>query len=79
MADHSYHFDIKMTCGGCSGAVTRVLSKLEGVKSFDVSLEKQSADVVANPELEFPTVLEKIKKTGKEVTGASADGQVMEI
>ena len=27
---HEYKFDVAMTCGGCSGAVTRVLGKLEG-------------------------------------------------
>ena len=27
---HHYHFDITMTCGGCSGAVERVLKKTEG-------------------------------------------------
>jgi len=35
--------------------------------------------VVAEPSLEFPTVLEKIKKTGKTVLGAKADGETMAI
>ncbi|MBE3041498.1 heavy-metal-associated domain-containing protein [Candidatus Bathyarchaeota archaeon] len=30
MAEHKYDFEITMTCGGCSGAVDRVLKKLEG-------------------------------------------------
>jgi hypothetical protein len=30
MAEHNYKFNITMTCGGCSGAVERVLKKLEG-------------------------------------------------
>ena len=30
MSDHTYDFDIAMSCGGCSGAVERVLKKLEG-------------------------------------------------
>ncbi len=81
-----------MTCSGCSGAVERVLSKLQGkplplhtalivsrhrshtlllfawmqgVDSYDVSLESQS--VVVRGSAPFDTVLEKIKKTGKEV------------
>ena len=49
------------------------------MKSYEVSLEKQTADVVANPELEFATVLEKIKKTGKTVKGAEADGVAQEV
>lgn len=28
--DHHYKFNVKMTCGGCSGAVDRVLKKTEG-------------------------------------------------
>lgn len=31
---HHYHFDITMTCGGCSGAVERVLKKTEGRALF---------------------------------------------
>ncbi|KAJ8606798.1 hypothetical protein MRB53_040724 [Persea americana] len=31
MADHEYEFNVKMTCGGCSGAVERVLKKLDGM------------------------------------------------
>lgn len=70
---HEYHFDVKMNCASCSGAIERVLRKLDGeceslttgVESFDVSLEKQAVDVRAT--VPFETVLEKIKKTGKEV------------
>lgn len=29
-ADHNYKFNVTMTCGGCSGAVERVLKKLDG-------------------------------------------------
>lgn len=31
MSDHTYTFNISMSCGGCSGAVERVLKKLEGM------------------------------------------------
>lgn len=30
MAEHNYQFNIAMSCGGCSGAVDRVLKKLDG-------------------------------------------------
>jgi len=92
MSDHTYNFNITMTCGGCSGAVERVLKKLDGpkshalvltavltllpgVKSFDVSLDSQTASVVTEPSLDYNTVLEKIKKTGKKVNSGEADGQ----
>ncbi|KAM4059238.1 heavy-metal-associated domain-containing protein [Hirsutella rhossiliensis] len=69
---HTYDFSITMTCGGCSGAVDRVLKKLDGVESYDVSLENQTAHVVTS--LPYETVLEKIVKTGKKVNSAKADG-----
>jgi copper chaperone len=31
MASHTYKFDVTMTCGGCSGAIDRVLKKLDGM------------------------------------------------
>jgi len=53
---------------------TNARARPTGVKTFDVSLEKQSAHVVADPGLEYATVLDKIKKTGKKVNSGSADG-----
>ena len=32
-AEHKYVFNVSMSCGGCSGAVDRVLKKLEGTVS----------------------------------------------
>ncbi|CAI7644929.1 hypothetical protein N7516_010725 [Penicillium verrucosum] len=75
MSDHQYKFNVTMTCGGCSGAVERVLKKLEGVKTFDVSLESQTVNVTAEPTLSYDDVLEKIKKTGKTVNSGEADGE----
>ena len=46
-----------------------------GVKSYTVSLESQTADVVAEESLPFEDVLAVIKKTGKTVTGATVDGE----
>ncbi|KAK0249851.1 Cytosolic copper metallochaperone [Friedmanniomyces endolithicus] len=74
MAEHNYKFNVTMTCGGCSGAVERVLKKLDGVKSFDVSLDSQTANVVTADSVDYATVLEKIKKTGKKVNSGEADG-----
>eukprot|EP00197_Chlamydomonas_leiostraca_P012977 CAMPEP_0202866112 /NCGR_PEP_ID=MMETSP1391-20130828/7210_1 /ASSEMBLY_ACC=CAM_ASM_000867 /TAXON_ID=1034604 /ORGANISM="Chlamydomonas leiostraca, Strain SAG 11-49" /LENGTH=69 /DNA_ID=CAMNT_0049546033 /DNA_START=40 /DNA_END=252 /DNA_ORIENTATION=+ len=54
---------VDMMCEGCVGAVKRVLGKMEGVESFDVSLEEQKVTVrgAVTPE----AVLEKVAKTGK--------------
>ena len=70
---HTYEFNVSMSCGGCSGAIDRVLKKLDGVDSYEVSLENQTAKVVTD--LPYETVLEKISKTGKKVNSATADGQ----
>ncbi|KAK2592955.1 Cytosolic copper metallochaperone [Conoideocrella luteorostrata] len=74
---HTYEFNVTMTCGGCSGAVNRVLDKLEGVDSYDVSLENQSAKVVTA--LPYETVLAKIAKTGKKINSATADGVAQSV
>jgi len=80
MSEHKYKFNIAMSCGGCSGAVERVIKKLDGVKSYEVSLEKQSAEIVtADDALDYNTVLGSIKKTGKKVKSGEADGVEMPI
>ncbi|KAK4575149.1 Cytosolic copper metallochaperone [Recurvomyces mirabilis] len=79
MAEHNYKFNVTMTCGGCSGAVERVLKKLDGVKSYDVSLDTQTATVQTEESVSYATVLEKIKKTGKAVNSGEADGQPQSV
>lgn len=54
-----------MACSGCSNAVNRALSRLEGVEKIDISLEKQQ--VVVESTLPREEVLAAIKKTGKTV------------
>ncbi|KAL8811513.1 MAG: hypothetical protein Q9200_001736 [Gallowayella weberi] len=68
-----------MTCSGCSGAVDRVLKRLEGVQKYEVSLQSQTADVYADEGLAYETVLEKIKKTGKTVVKGQKDGQAVDV
>jgi copper chaperone len=45
-----------------------------GVKSYNVSLDTQTANVTTEEALDYATVLEKIKKTGKTVNSGEADG-----
>jgi copper chaperone len=101
--EHTYKFNVSMSCGGCSGAVNRVLGKLEGmsfalpgvsasrirpnpvlmahagVKSYDVSLDTQTATVLTEPSLDYETVLKTIKKTGKKVNSGEADGETKSV
>ena len=62
-----------MACGACSNAIDKILGRLDGVESRSVSLEKQTVTVkVADKSsLSYDTVLEKIKKSGREVHGGS--------
>ncbi|KAF9454521.1 copper ion chaperone [Macrolepiota fuliginosa MF-IS2] len=68
MSEHTYKFDVKMSCSGCSGAITRVLTKAKesgGVSEFEVSLEKQ--EVLVKSKESYDIIREKIAKTGKEI------------
>ncbi|ORX90382.1 heavy metal transport/detoxification protein, partial [Basidiobolus meristosporus CBS 931.73] len=62
----THKFKVAMSCSGCSGAVERVLKKLDGVDNYDISLEQQT--VTVHGDIPQETVFEAIKKTGKEVT-----------
>ena len=52
---------------------------MTGVTKYEVNLEAQTADVQTNADVEYATVLEKIKKTGKVVKAGSADGKAMAV
>ncbi|KAL4982080.1 heavy metal-associated domain-containing protein [Aspergillus falconensis] len=77
--EHHYKFNVSMSCSGCSGAVERVLKKLEGVKSFDVNLDSQTASVVTDASVPYETILATIKKTGKTVNTGEADGEARDV
>ncbi|CAL9733124.1 metal homeostasis factor Atx1p [Monosporozyma unispora] len=69
MPNH-YHFDVVMTCSGCSSAIDRVLKRMEpNVSKYNISLENQTVDV--ETDLPLDTILTKIEKTGKEVKSSS--------
>lgn len=50
-----------------------------GVKSYDVSLASQTAEIVTDDSVPYLTLLEKIKKTGKRVNSALEDGQSLAV
>ncbi|KAL0470328.1 hypothetical protein QR685DRAFT_523368 [Neurospora intermedia] len=70
---HTYKFDVTMTCGGCSGAVDRVLKRLKenesNIVSYTVLLDEKSANVTVDDESPalYEKILRTIKKTGKGV------------
>lgn len=69
---HQYHFDVAMSCSGCSNAVSRVLNKLDGDNKIDVSLEKQTVDITTDKD--YDTIYNTIAKTGKQIN----DGKVIQ-
>ncbi|GAA4429477.1 hypothetical protein GCM10023188_14890 [Pontibacter saemangeumensis] len=48
-----------MTCSGCANGVQRSLTKLEGVKSAEVSLSDASATVAYDPSAVTPEQMQK--------------------
>lgn len=64
----AYVYDVKMTCGGCSGAIDRVLKKnIEAPNAYSVSLDTQKV-IIWGPSLPpFEDITSKIAKTGKEI------------
>ncbi|KAF9207940.1 Cytosolic copper metallochaperone [Podila verticillata] len=66
-----YTYDVTMTCSGCSGAVTRVLTKLQGVDKFEVLLDAQKV-TVESATLTEAEILAVIQKTGKAAKVATA-------
>ncbi|PSR85546.1 hypothetical protein BD289DRAFT_482656 [Coniella lustricola] len=68
MADsQTFKYHVAMSCGGCSGAVTRVLTKAKDngdVDNFNVNLKGQYAEFTTKPSNE-DAIFQKISKTGK--------------
>lgn len=60
-----------MTCGGCSGAVTRILSKIEGVDNVETNLETKDVKITCVDDLSETILLETLqnwsKSSGKSV------------
>lgn len=63
---------VGMTCGGCAGAVKRILGKVEGVATVETDVEAKSVVVKHTPSASTAAMLEGLHKwadaAGKEVT-----------
>jgi len=56
-------FEVGMTCGGCQGAVTRILKKLDGVESVDANLETKLVTISYDDSKVSPATMdEKLQK-----------------
>eukprot|EP00428_Durinskia_dybowskii_P073905 CAMPEP_0170404618 /NCGR_PEP_ID=MMETSP0117_2-20130122/26730_1 /TAXON_ID=400756 /ORGANISM="Durinskia baltica, Strain CSIRO CS-38" /LENGTH=133 /DNA_ID=CAMNT_0010661651 /DNA_START=109 /DNA_END=508 /DNA_ORIENTATION=- len=72
-------FSVGMTCEGCSGAITRILSKIQGVSEVKCDIEKKEVTVTYDESETEPKVMhEKMQKwaeaSGKELARAPSDG-----
>lgn len=55
-------FKVGMTCGGCSGAVTRILKKIEGVQEIDANLETLAVKVTCEDGVDSQVMLDALLK-----------------
>ncbi|XP_064942593.1 copper transport protein ATX1-like [Musa acuminata AAA Group] len=67
---------VGMSCEGCVGAVKRVLTKMEGVESFNVDLKEQKVTVKGNVKPEV--LLQTVSKTGKNTSFWDAEPETKE-
>eukprot|EP00420_Gonyaulax_spinifera_P018303 CAMPEP_0197895754 /NCGR_PEP_ID=MMETSP1439-20131203/38084_1 /TAXON_ID=66791 /ORGANISM="Gonyaulax spinifera, Strain CCMP409" /LENGTH=76 /DNA_ID=CAMNT_0043516215 /DNA_START=51 /DNA_END=281 /DNA_ORIENTATION=+ len=65
MASVETTFTVGMTCEGCSGAVTRILTKLDGVEKVECDIEQKKVKVVHAPSVDKKVMLDKLKKWGE--------------
>lgn len=62
-----------MTCGGCAIAARKMLTRLDGVASADVSYETQLATVVYDPaKVTIEQMIAAVKKLGYTATVATS-------
>ena len=77
MSDKEVLFKVGMTCGGCSGAVTRILSKIEGVEKVDANVETKEVKVSCASSVDDQVLLTALttwaKASGKSVELVSPD------
>lgn len=56
------NFTVGMTCGGCSGAVTRILKKIEGVEEVEANIETKEVKVTCEEKVDPETLLASLMK-----------------
>ena len=54
-------FNCEMVCGGCSGATTKILNKVEGVTNVDANIETQKITVTAEDGVDKNDLLAKLE------------------
>lgn len=62
----TFTFNVAMSCGGCSGAVTKALKRVEGVE--DVVIDMVGQKVTVTGVVPKETMFSAIEETGKAVS-----------
>ncbi|XP_039137497.1 copper transport protein ATX1 [Dioscorea cayenensis subsp. rotundata] len=76
MASETVVLKVGMSCEGCVGAVKRVLTKMEGVESFNIDMKEQKVTVIGN--VKPDAVLQTVSKTGKKTAFWEAEQETKE-
>eukprot|EP01032_Pedospumella_encystans_P029799 gene29799-33639_t len=58
-------FKVGMTCGGCKGAVTRILTKIEGVTEVKADVDTKLVDVVCEDAVDGEVLHNALKNWGE--------------
>ncbi|GFT39685.1 HMA domain-containing protein [Nephila pilipes] len=66
MPNQVHEFSVDMTCEGCSSAIIRILARMKDIEDYNVDLAGKRVIVVSS--LPVETLLETLKKSGKETT-----------
>ena len=53
-------FWAEMSCGGCSGAIKRIVSKIDGVESVECSVDDNTVVVTSSAAIEPQVFLDKL-------------------
>ena len=54
--------NVGMTCSGCSGAVTRILGKIDGVQDVSANVETKIVAVTCEDAVEDETIVAALQK-----------------
>ncbi|KAJ6496710.1 hypothetical protein DFH06DRAFT_1157844 [Mycena polygramma] len=79
---HKYEFNVQMTCGGCTGAVNRVLKKAQEADSTEVSdysVTLENKTVLVTGTIPSDKLVNIIAKTGKKINSATKDGETLDV
>ncbi|GMM40359.1 hypothetical protein FOG51_02416 [Hanseniaspora uvarum] len=64
-------YNVKMTCGGCSNAINRIITKNKDkllINDYNISLESQEVAIDHDEKISDDEILTVLKKSGKEVS-----------